>query len=252
MNLFFYWSEDAAHQRLFMSLVRSARRRGTALAPTTTTAFCFRATGWRNVKQVAYPARALNSLPALLPEPTRLLVASAARRNKGIHLIADLADRYAADRSETPMLVQSTGKRSGRHGAAEHALLEQLQRCRWHGLQLNANAPNRNEYARRFEGALVLTPYDPVHFRDNVSGIALDALLHGAPIIATTGTWQARLIERFGCGVCMRSWDAECLRESVQAALRRWTDISAAAHDAAQTLAAEHDPRHVIEAIARG
>ena len=252
MNLFFHWSEDAAHQRLAMALARAVRRQATALAPTSTTASFLRAAGWRNVRQVAYPARAPKSLPELLPEPTRLLVAGAARRNKGIHLIADLADRYASERPETPMLVQSTGKRAGRHGAAEHAPLEQLERCGWQGLQLDASAPNRDEYARRFEGALVLTPYDPVHFRDNVSGIALDALLHGAPIIATSGTWQARLIERFGCGVCMKAWDVESLRTSIQQAVIRWNDISKAAHHAAVELAAEHDPRHVVDAIATG
>ena len=252
VTLFFHWREDGPSQRIAMSMARTVRRKATALAPTATTAAFLRGAGWRNVMQIAYPARAPTTLPELLPAPTRLLVAGAARLNKGIHLIAQLADRYAQSQPETPMLVQTTGKRAGRHGAAEHVPLEQLEQCAWRGLRLDANAPNRAEYARRFSGALVLTPYDPVHFRDNVSGIALDALLHGAPIIATTGTWQARLIERFGCGVCMRSWDAECLRESVQVALRRWTDISAAAHDAAQTLAAEHDPRHVIEAIARG
>ncbi len=252
VTLFFHWQEDGAPQRIAMSLARVVRRKATALAPTSTTAAFLRDAGWRNVIQIAYPARAPTTLPELLSAPNHLLVAGAARLNKGIHLIAQLADHYAQSQPEIPMLVQTTGKRAGRHGAAEHAPLEQLERCTWRGLHRDASAPNRDEYARRFSGALVLTPYDPVQFRDNVSGIALDALLHGAPIIATSGTWQARLVERFGCGVCMKSWDAECLRESIEQALHRWTDISDAAYNAAVELAAEHDPRHVIEAIAQG
>jgi len=252
VTLFFHWREDGPSQRIAMSMAQTVRRKATALAPTATTAAFLRGAGWRNVMQIAYPARAPATLPELLPAPTRLLVAGAAGLNKGIHLIAQLADRYAQSQPETPMLVQTTGKRAGRHGAAEHAPLEQLKKCAWRGLHLDASAPNRDEYARRFSGALVLTPYDPVHFRDNVSGIALDALLHGAPIIATSGTWQARLVERFGCGVCMKTWSADSLQDSIEEAVRRWTDISDAAFGAAVELAAEHDPRHVIEAIARG
>lgn len=252
ITLCFHWQEAGTLQRIAMSLARSVRRKATALAVTATTAAFLRCGGWRNVVQIAYPARAPSALPDLLPVPTRLLVAGTARLNKGIHLIAQLADRYSQSQPEIPMLVQTTGKRAGRHGAAEHAPLEQLGQCAWRGLHLDASAPNRDEYARRFSGALVLTPYDPVHFRDNVSGIALDALLHGAPIIATAGTWPARLIERFGCGVCMKTWDAECLQKSIQQAVRQWTDISEAAHHAAVALAAEHDPRHVIDAIPAG
>jgi hypothetical protein len=252
VTLFFHWREDGPSQRIAMSMARTVRRKATALAPTATTAAFLCGAGWRNVMQIAYPARAPTTLPELLSAPTHLLVAGAARLNKGIHLIAQLADRYAQSQPELPMLVQTTGKRAGRHGAAEHAPLEQLEQCAWRGLHLDASAPNRDEYARRFSGALVLTPYDPVHFRDNVSGIALDALLHGAPIIATSGTWQARLVERFGCGVCMKTWSADCLQDSIEEAVRRWTDISDAAFGAAVELAAEHDPRHVIEAIAQG
>ncbi len=250
VTLFFHWREDGFARRMAMFSAPTVRRRATALAPTSTTAAFLRGAGWRNVTQVAYPARAPATLPELLPAPTRLLVAGAARLNKGIHLVAQLADRYAQSQPDLPMLVQTTGKRAGRHGAAEHAPLEQLERCAWRGLCLDASAPNRDEYARRFSGALVLTPYDPRHFHDNVSGIALDALLHGAPIIAPSGTWQARLIERFGCGVCMKAWDAESLRQSIQQAVIRWGEISEAAHQAAVELAAEHDPRHVIDAIA--
>ncbi len=249
VNLFFHWPEAGYSQRIAMTAARTVRHHATALAPTESTASFLRGLGWRRTMQVPYPARAPTSLPAIEPAPRRLLVAGAARRNKGIHLIADLADRFADDRSGLPLLVQSTGKRAGRHGAAERAPLEQLDRCEWPGLQLDPSAPDRVMYSHRFQGALVLTPYDPVHFADNVSGIALDAILHGAPIVATRGTWQARLIERFDCGECMEAWDSASLYAAIRRAESRWGELCDAAHRAAITLATEHDPRHVIEAI---
>jgi hypothetical protein len=249
VNLFFHWREDSFLQRMAMRAARSVRQRSTALAPTSATASFLREQGWHRTVQVPYPARAPLVLQPIHEAPSHLLVAGAARRNKGIHLIAHLADRYAEDRALLPMLVQTTGKRAGRHGADEHEPMAQLERCRWSGLQLDSLAPDRDGYSKRFDGALVLTPYDPRHFADNVSGIALDALLHGSPIVATAGTWQASLVERFGCGVIMHSWDEDCLERSIARGVADWAGISMAARHAAAVLAREHDPRHVIDAI---
>jgi UDP:flavonoid glycosyltransferase YjiC (YdhE family) len=36
-----------------------------------------------------------------------------------------------------------------------------------------------------------------------VSGVTLDALAHGSPIVATAGSWMAKMIEPFGAGVAI-------------------------------------------------
>jgi hypothetical protein len=77
----------------------------------------------------------------------------------------------------------------------------------------------------------------------------LDALVNAAPIVATAGTWQAELINRFDCGVIMRDWSSTSLVTAVEEALGRWTDISRAASVAARQLALEHDPRHLVDAM---
>lgn len=46
------------------------------------------------------------------------------------------------------------------------------------------------------QSALVLAPYDEGVYRARTSGIGLDALLRGVPIIATTGTWLSRILPR--------------------------------------------------------
>jgi len=96
----------------------------------------------------------------------------------------------------------------------------------------------------------VLTPYDPIKFADNVSGVALDALLHGAPIIATAGTWQAGLIQRFGCGVIMNRWTSEALLLAMNHSAKIWTDLSTHAQLAATVLTVEHDPRRLSHHLA--
>lgn len=58
-------------------------------------------------------------------------------------------------------------------------------------------------YAALFPGSICLQLYDRADFRDRVSGVTLDALAHGSPILATAGTWMAKLIEPFGAGVAV-------------------------------------------------
>jgi hypothetical protein len=249
-RLYFHWRERSAGARLMAASALRTRREALAIAPTASTASFLRATGWARVAEIPYPALAPSS--PFEPGPlARLLVAGAARTNKGIHLVATLAEEMAAGGDDAEMLVQSTAKRrTGRAGRREQAALEAIARAAPAGLRLDPSAPDRDEYVARFRGALVLTPYDPAKFEDNVSGIALDALLHGAPVVATCGTWQARLVERFGAGTVMERWDAASLSAAVATARRNWDECCSGAQRAARVLAEEHDPRHLVAALA--
>ena len=249
-RLYFHWREDSRAQLAVATACRRVRARALAIAPTPVTAAFLRATGWERVLEVPYPAVAPDA--PFGPGPMRrMLVAGAARMNKGIELVADLATRLAAAGDPSELLVQTTGKRrSGGRGSRESAAIARLERSAPQGLRLDPTAPDRAQYAERFRGALVLTPYDPAKFADNVSGIALDALLHGAPVVATAGTWQARVVERFGAGTVMRRWDADSLEEAVREARSRWDAVADGARRAAAALREEHDPAHLVRALA--
>ena len=45
--------------------------------------------------------------------------------------------------------------------------------------------------------------------------MTLDALAHGSPIVATAGTWMAKLIEPFGAGVAIEEPTPENLHHAV-------------------------------------
>lgn len=251
-RLYFHWRERSLAQRAAIAACAKVRREALAIAPTPTTAAFLRATGWRRVEEIPYPAIA-PAAPFAAGPLERLLVAGAARMNKGIDTVAELARRLAARRDGVELLVQTTGKRrSGASGRAEAASVESLRVSGCPGLVLDPQAPDRAQYVERFRGSLVLTPYCPETFADNVSGIALDALLHGAPVVATAGTWQARVVERFGAGTVMRGWDADSLEEAVADARARWDEVSGAARRAAAELARAHDPAHLVRALADG
>ncbi len=252
VRLYFHWRESSLLKRMAALASPAVRRECLAVCPTPVTAAFLRRTGWSRVAEVPYPAIApAHSFPAT--GPRHLLMAGAARMNKGLRELAGACETWSRQSgAPLPVLVQATGKRSGRQGRLEAELLGRLAQRQFPWLTLDASAPDRAGYAQRFSGAIVLAPYDPMVFADNVSGVALDALLHGAPVVATAGTWAARVVERFGAGVVMEEWTAAALAEAVSQAVARWETIAAAARVAAGTLAREHDPANLWAVLTSG
>lgn len=251
-RLYFHWKETGALKRAMVACAPTVRANAVAIAPTQSTADFLRATGWQRVALVPYPMLPPAEVPP--PQPFQhLLMAGAARMNKGLDLVAGLAERMAKRGDPTLLLVQTTPKRtSGRRGSAEEVQVERLHASGALGLRASDQALDTAGYGQRFRGALVLAPYDPVHFADSVSGVVLDALLRGAPVVASAGSWPGRVVERFGAGAVFAPHTAEALDQAVQQVLREWPRASAHAQQAARELAAEHDPAHLVRVLAGG
>ncbi len=251
-RLYFHWRERTAMQRLTMSAAPVVRSRALAIAPTASIAQFLRTQGWRRVLEVAYPVLAPERVPP--PQPfAHLLMAGAARMNKGLDLVGALAEQYAREGRSTALLVQTTPKRmSGRRGGREEEAVARLLASGAAGLRASDRAPGSQEYGDRFAGALVLAPYDPLAFADNVSGVVLDALLRGAPVVASAGSWPGRLVERFGAGATFEGRSPQALSHAIDGVLADWSGACERAQRAAAVLAAEHDPVHLARALAEG
>jgi glycosyltransferase involved in cell wall biosynthesis len=209
-----------------------------------------RETGWKNVVCVPYPVLAEMKPPQ--PEPfSHLLMAGAARINKGLDLVAELAVRWAHEGRKLPLLVQVSQKHAERHGHREGSAVNALLSSGYLGLRTDATAPDRAGYLARFRGALVLAPYAREQFASQVSGIVLDSLLRGAPVIATRGTWPGDQVERFGAGVTIAERTPAALAVAIDQVLADWTACSARACAASSVLAQEHDPVHLLRVISR-
>lgn len=251
-RLYFHWRERRLLDRAMMRASPRVREHAVAIAPTEPTASYLRSQGWKRVANVAYPMLAPTHVPGAQPF-RHLLVAGAARVNKGLDLVVGLAEMLGRRDDATPLLVQTTPKRrSGRRGSREEVLLAQLAASGARGLHASDEAPSTADYGERFAGALVLAPYDPEHFADNVSGVVLDALLRGAPVIASAGSWPGRMVERFGAGALLHERSAAALDSAVQQVLSNWDAACARAQEAARVLAAEHDPAQLVRVLREG
>ena len=105
---------------------------------------------------------------------------------------------------------------------------------RYPPLTLIHETPSPEAYAANFPGSICLQPYDRAEFRDRVSGVTLDALAHGCPVIATAGTWSADVIEPFGAGIALAEPDAESLYVAATALRADYARYQAAALVAAR------------------
>jgi hypothetical protein len=249
-RLFFHRPPSTGRDRLLLPFAASAREHAMAVAPTEAVARSLRTGGWRRVECVPYPALGAPVPPRPVPF-SHLLMAGAARLNKGLDLVASLAARWAAEDRTIPLQVQVSKKHAARHGRREGAVVEALLSSGYGGLRAEGTPPDRDEYIGRFRGALVLAPYDREQFASQVSGVVLDALLHGAPVVTTRGTWSGAQVERFGAGVTMEERTAAALSTSIDRVLEEWPAYAARACAAAPILAAEHDPRRLLERVAR-
>lgn len=249
LSLFVHWPLTKPGDRLALALARRARMRSLFLAPTRGVRDSLVEADCANVVEVSYPAT--RSEGCELRAPFRhLLMAGAARINKGLELVAALAERYARESRSLPLLVQVSPKHVDRHGSREDGVVARLLAAGYSGLVADPRAPDRAEYADRFRGAIVLAPYEQAKFADGVSGVVLDALLHGAPVVTTAGTWAGDLVGRFESGVVLRERTERQLASAIDRILGKWDRFAQNAASASDALSAEHDPRALARVIA--
>jgi hypothetical protein len=248
-GFFFHRAPTTWRDWLLYPLTGAARESSLAVTATEQVAKVLKELGWKRVRFVPYPAIGAEVQPQ--PRPfSHLLMAGAARLNKGLDLVTGLACDWAAAGRTLPLFVQVSQKHAAKHGSAEEQLVAKLLASGYSGLVTAAAPPDRAEYVRRFAGALVLAPYAREQFADQVSGVVLDALLHGSPVIATGGTWPAAMVERFGAGLTIEERSPAALAAAVDRILASWDSYSARACEAAAVLSREHDPANLLRVLA--
>jgi len=131
---------------------------------------------------------------------------------------------------------------SSSDGATEAPFLRRIKAADYPHVRAQAGGLDRNHYIANFRGAITLAAYEPATFAGQVSGVALDALMSGSPIVASEGTEPAELVREFGVGVVVRFGEADSLDAAVTMIISRWHHYSPLAREAAAILARRHDP----------
>jgi glycosyltransferase involved in cell wall biosynthesis len=176
-------------------------------------------------------------------------MAGALRFNKGLAVLAELVERWSRRGAEIPLLLQASTKHANRHGSREAPLLRRIEAAAYRPLREQSGSLDRDRYLANFRGAITLAAYEPATFAGQVSGVAIDALMSGSPIVASEGTEPARLVEEFGAGVVVPFGDAEALDHAIEAMLRDRHRFFAEARAAGEILARRHDPSRLARML---
>jgi len=194
--------------------------------------------------------------PAARPQPfRRIVVAGAARADKGFAHVVDLIERLAAGAAGSPgwpIAVQLSGDHYARHDPVTRAALQRLAAVQYPPLQRLPQTLPSDDFLTLFDGALCLQPYEPSEYADKVSAVTLDALNAAAPIVTVEGTWMAAIARRHGCGVVAPTTSADDLLAAIRTALERYPELAEAAARAAARFASQENWAPLLRRLQAG
>jgi hypothetical protein len=168
----------------------------------------------------------------------RVVVAGAARADKGFHHAVDLVQYIAERNLPPPIALQVSGDHSARHDEPTRAALRRLTAIRCASLTTLPETLDGEAFADLMRGAICLQPYERTEYADKISAITLDALNWAAPIVTVEGTWMAAIVRRYGCGAVAADPQPEALLAAIDAVRADYPAFSLRAAAAARDLAA--------------
>jgi hypothetical protein len=245
--LYVHWLGTKAS--ISSKLIKVAQRQPNleVLCTTERTTDFFKNLGFR-ATTVAYP-RLINFPPPQLQAFHHLLVAGAARMDKGFNRIVDLVDELAQTQASWPICIQTSTTHQAKHGADILFQVERLQRSGYMHLSLIDTTLNPQEYQALFAGGISIQPYSGADFEDRVSGVALDALTAGCPVIVTANTWLSRIVLKHNAGIATSDLSPSGLRKAIAHILQDYDGYSLRAAKAGIVLRQEHSASSMMRII---
>jgi glycosyltransferase involved in cell wall biosynthesis len=96
-----------------------------------------------------------------------------------------------------------------------------------------------------YAGAIAIQLYSTNDFSDRISGITLDAFSAGCPVISTSGTWIARMVERFEAGLVADNISPQEVLKKATVIISNYAHYNANAVGAGQTLQRENSANNL-------
>ena len=250
--LYFHWFNP--NKSKLRSLKKMATRQPnlTILGPTPSVVSVFKDAGFLDARVVPYPISPRNMNNSIEHHSFRyLLFAGAARQDKGFKQLVDLIEYLNRQNSEIPVMVQTSADHFGKYDAETMADIERLKAIPYPYLTMRTEVLSVKEYEELFAGAVAIQLYSTNDFSDRVSGITLDALSGGCPVITTSGTWIARMVERFEAGRVIDIVTPANVLKSAEAIILDYARYNMYANTAGQTLQQENSASALYKVLTK-
>jgi len=250
--LFVHWLNAKPSKARRLAAIAQRQPHVEILAPSPSVADFFRQCGFK-ATVVPYPLEA-QAAPAAVANPVfkHLLVAGAARLDKGFAGVVDLVAEMQQRGLDWPIIVQTSVEQRHLHDQALGLQLARLRAVGYAALRTADQAMDPAAYRALFDGAIVVQPYRAQDFQDRISGVTLDALGAGCPVVVTAGTWAARLVQRFDAGIATADLSADGLLLAITPIRQDFARYAGNAQQAAASVRAEHSAQGLIDAVLAG
>lgn len=248
--LYFHWFNPSAKKLQSLKKLAIRQPNLVILGPTPTVVDIFKDAGFVDARVVPYPITPRKANSIVHPNPFRsLLYAGAARQDKGFKKIVDLIEYLHINHSQIPVTIQTSAEHFGKCDAETMADIERLKSIPYPYLALRTEVLSPEEYEALFAGAIVIQLYSTTDFSDRVSGVTLDAFSGGCPVISTSNTWIARMVERFDAGSVVNSMSADTVLKSVTTIISDYSRYNRSAIKAGQTLQQENSANMLYQVL---
>ena len=247
--LYFHWFNITQKKLTRLKKIAKQQPNILILGPTVSVIDIFLNAGFKNARIVPYPISA-NILDKTTENTfTRLLYAGAARQEKGISAVVDLIEYMNMAGLDIPISVQNSGDHHGKYSAATKTDIKRLNNIHYPYLQLIRETLKSEEYTQLFSGAISIQLYDASKFQDRISGVTLDALSAGSPIVATAGTWTAKMVDRFNAGVIIDDLNPSKMVSAIEVIMSRYAEYSKNAYIGGLRLQRENSAEYLFDTL---
>ena len=239
--LYFHWLNSSEKKIARLRKIARKQPNLVILGPTPSVIKTFRETGFENVRIVPYPISVQTQHGKTKHNSfTGLLYAGAARQDKGISDVVNLVEYMNRLGLQIPFRLQNSPDHRGKYDEITKAEIQRLEKIPYPHLRLFPETLKQDEYAELFAGAICVQLYNADLFADRISGVTLDALSAGSPIVATSGTWTARMVQRFDAGKIIDSTGPEKTLSAIQEIISDYPRYSKNAYAAGLVLQHEN------------
>jgi hypothetical protein len=247
---YFHWINESHKKISQLRKLAIKQPNMVILGPTPSVVKVFQDAGFERAHVVPYPisADALKS-DMQVQLFSRVWFAGAARRDKGFGKVVDLIEYASSVGLKIPFTLQTSPDHYGKYDAETKADITRLKSIAYSHLEIRADTLSKDAYTNLFLGAICIQPYLSSDFADRISGVTLDALSAGSPIVTSAGTWIARQVERFDAGVVFDTTSPGHIFTAINKVIAEYDYYSRKAMIAGQTLQAEHSANHLASII---
>ncbi len=246
--LYIHWVGAKASKAAQLAEIAKRQPNLEILCPTHEGATFFQELGFRS-RVVPYPVNSMQGKVFEARPFSHLVVAGAARADKGFERVVALAESLARQKAAWPLWVQVSAPHRDKHPAPMLALFDRLAAANYSNLTVLRETLTPTDYQELFPGGISLQPYAKDDFQDRVSGVALDALCASCPIVTTANTWLGRLLLRFDAGVVTRDLSPAGLTQAIELVLADYNGYAHRAAIAGRAIKSEHSVKTMMSAI---